>query len=89
MGLNRLWVFLAVALPVVASLLASMSTVDLTYHLRAGAEILSTRAVPSVDTWTFTAAGHPWVDQQWGAQAVFASQSDSPAGPGSRSCARL
>ena len=72
MGLNRLWVFLAVALPVVASLLASMSTVDLAYHLRAGAEILSTRAVPAVDTWTFTAAGQPWVDQQWGAQAVFA-----------------
>jgi hypothetical protein len=72
MGLNRLWVFLAVALPVVASLLASMSTVDLAYHLRAGAEILSTRSIPSVDTWTFTAAGQPWVDQQWGAQAVFA-----------------
>ena len=72
MGLNRLWVFLAVALPVVAALLASMSTVDLAYHLRAGAEILATRAVPSVDTWTFTAAGLPWVDQQWGAQAVFA-----------------
>jgi hypothetical protein len=72
MGPNRLWVFLAVALPVVASLLASMSTVDLAYQLRAGAEILSTRRVPSVDTWTFTAAGLPWVDQQWGAQAVFA-----------------
>jgi hypothetical protein len=72
MGLNRLWVFLAVALPVAASLLASMSTVDLAYHLRAGAEILSMRAVPTVDTWTFTAAGQPWVDQQWGAQALFA-----------------
>ena len=72
MALSRLWVFLAVALPVVAALLATMSTVDLAYHLRAGGEILSTRAVPSVDTWTFTAAGLPWVDQQWGAQVVFA-----------------
>ena len=72
MGLNRFWVFLAIALPALAALLATMSTVDLTYHLRAGNEILSTRAVPAVDTWTFTAAGQPWVDQQWGAQLVLA-----------------
>jgi hypothetical protein len=72
MGLNRLWVFLAIVLPAVAALLATMSTVDLTYHLRAGSEILANRAVPAVDTWTFTAAGQPWVDQQWGAQLVFA-----------------
>jgi hypothetical protein len=72
MSLDRLWVFLAVALPAFAALLATMSTVDLTYHLRAGSEILANRAVPAVDTWTFTAAGIPWVDQQWGAQLVFA-----------------
>ena len=72
MPLNRLWIFLAVGLPALASLLASMSTVDLAYHLRAGNEILATGAIPTVDTWTFTAAGLPWVDQQWGAQIVFA-----------------
>lgn len=72
MRLTRLWVFLATALPVFASLLATMSTVDLAYHLRAGGEILSARAIPTVDTWTFTAAGLPWVDQQWGAQVVLA-----------------
>lgn len=73
MSISRLWLFLAVALPMLASLLASMSTVDLTYQLRAGAEILATRAIPSTDTWTFTAAGQPWVDQQWGAQVVLAT----------------
>jgi len=72
-SLSRLWLFLAVALPVLASLLASMSTVDLTYQLRAGAEIIATRSVPSSDSWTFTAAGQPWVDQQWGAQVVLAA----------------
>jgi hypothetical protein len=71
-SLARLWLFLAVALPVLAALLAPMSSVDLTYHLRAGAEILATRSVPSVDTWTYTAAGQPWVDQQWGSQVVLA-----------------
>ena len=71
MSLNRLWQFLSVALPVLAAVLAPMSAIDLAYHLRAGGEILDTGAIPTVDTWTFTAAGLPWVDQQWGAQAVL------------------
>lgn len=73
MSLNRLWLFLAVALPVLAAVIAPMSTVDLTYQLRAGAEIIATGAVPVVDTWTFTAAGLPWVDQQWGSQVVLSA----------------
>jgi hypothetical protein len=69
--MSRLWLFLAVALPVLAATLAPMSSVDLTYQLRAGDEIIDARAIPTVDTWTFTAAGVPWVDQQWGAQVVL------------------
>lgn len=71
MTLSRLWLFLAVALPVLASLAATMSTVDLTYHLRAGREIVETGTIPTVDTWTFTVSGQPWFDQQWGAQALL------------------
>jgi hypothetical protein len=69
--LSRLWAFLAIALPTLAALIAPLQTVDLTYHLRAGAEILDSRAIPSADTWTFTAARLPWTDQQWGAQAIL------------------
>ncbi len=72
MTLSRLWAFLAVALPTLAALIAPLQSVDLAYHLRAGAEILDTRAIPAVDSWTFTAAGLPWTDQQWGAQVVLA-----------------
>lgn len=71
MSLRALWSFLAIALPVLAALLAPMSTVDLTYQLRAGAEILATGAIPARDTWTFTIAGTPWFDQQWGAQLIL------------------
>ncbi len=71
MSLRALWAFLAVALPVLASLLAPLSTVDLAYQLRAGADILATGGIPTVDTWTFTMAGAPWVDQQWGAQVIL------------------
>lgn len=71
MSLRALWSFLAVALPALASLLAPLSTVDLAYQLRAGAEILATGRIPTVDTWTFTMAGQPWIDQQWGAQVIL------------------
>ena len=71
MSLRHLWAFLAVALPVLASLVASLPATDLAYHLRAGSEILSTGAIPSVDSWTFTANGQPWFDQQWGAQVFL------------------
>ncbi|MFL5723867.1 MAG: hypothetical protein ACJ78H_10815 [Chloroflexota bacterium] len=71
MSLRALWWFLAISLPVLASLIAKISTVDLAYQLRAGAEILATGRIPTTDTWTFTMAGQPWVDQQWAAQVIL------------------
>ena len=73
MSLPRLWAFLAVALPALGALIASLPSVDLAYHLRAGGEILATGTIPSVDNWTFTATGTPWTDQQWGAQVILAA----------------
>ena len=71
--LPQLWVALAILLPVLGALLAGISTVDLAYHLRAGGIVLDTRRLPSPDTFTFTAGGLAWLDQQWGAQALFAA----------------
>lgn len=71
MSLRALWWFLAIALPVLASLIAKISTVDLAYQLRAGSEILANGRIPTTDTWTFTMAGQPWVDQQWAAQIIL------------------
>ena len=70
--LAELWTFLAIALPVLGSLIATLSAVDLAYQLRAGAEILGGSGIPAVDSWTFTAAGSAWFDQQWGAQVILA-----------------
>jgi len=71
--LGQLWTFLGIFLPALAALLVPMPSVDLTYHLRAGAAILAGAGIPDVDTWTFTVAGTPWLDQQWGAQVVLAA----------------
>jgi hypothetical protein len=71
MSRSTLWRVLAVTLPVLGALVAPLPAVDLAYQLRAGGEILDTGAIPSLDTWTFTAAGAPWLDQQWGAQVLL------------------
>jgi hypothetical protein len=71
-SLARLWAFLAVGLPVLAALIANLSSVDLAYHLRAGEIALDTGRIPTADTFTFTASGAAWVNQQWGAQVLLA-----------------
>lgn len=67
----QLWAFLAVALPVVAALGASLSTIDLAYNVRAGQIMLDTGSVLRTDPFSFTSAGLPWLNQQWGAQLLF------------------
>jgi hypothetical protein len=73
LSIAQLWTFLGVALPTLAALLAPMPSVDLAYQLRAGAGILAGNGIPAIDTWTFTIAGAPWLDQQWGAQVLLAA----------------
>jgi hypothetical protein len=42
-------------------------------HLATGRLILESGSVPSVDSYTFTSAGSPWVVQSWLASVVYAS----------------
>lgn len=69
--LAEVWALAAVLLPTAIAGAAPLSSVDLTYHLRIGQLILRQGAIPRTDPLTFTAAGMPWVDQQWGAQLVL------------------
>jgi hypothetical protein len=69
--LPGLWAFLAVALPTVAGLEATIATNDLAYQIRTGTLMLHTHHLLRADTFTFTAFGRPWLDQQWGAQLLF------------------
>ncbi len=73
LGLDRLWLFLALALPALASLIVPLPAVDLAYQVRAGEMILTTGRIPAIDTFTFTVAGAPWTDQQWLAQVLLAA----------------
>ncbi len=71
LSLDRLWLVIAIGLPVLVALLVPMPAVDLAYQVRAGDEILRTATLPGVDTWTFTVAGTTWTDQQWLAQVLL------------------
>jgi hypothetical protein len=69
---DRVWVVLAIGLPVVGVLFGVMGTVDLAYHVRAGQFMLDSHRLIRTDSWTFSARGMPWLDQQWLAQITFA-----------------
>jgi hypothetical protein len=69
-SLGEVWAVLAVGLAV-ALTEGSLRTVDLAYNLRAGEIMLHTHHLIRTDTFTFTAQGHPWTDQQWLAQLLF------------------
>lgn len=66
-----MWVALAVGLPALVVALSPLSTVDLAYGIRTGQLVLGGAGIPRVDAFTFTAAGLPWVDQQWLAHVIF------------------
>jgi hypothetical protein len=72
LSLSDVWLVTAVLLPVVAALEASLSSVDLAYHIRAGNDMLNTHSLIRTDTYTFTASGRSWVDPQWLSQLLFA-----------------
>ena len=72
LGLRVLWAGIAILLPALLISVAPIPTVDLAYGIRAGNLILDGSGIPRLDTFTFTAAGLPWIDQQWLAQAIFA-----------------
>ena len=63
---DRLWTLLAVLLPVLGATIAPMSAVDLAYQVRAGDLMRASGTVLRTDPFTFTAAGQPWLNQQWG-----------------------
>jgi hypothetical protein len=70
LSLDRIWALIAIAIPAAGGLAIKMSTVDLAYHLRLGDQILH-GTFPRVDSFTFSASGLPWIDQQWGAQVLM------------------
>src|SRR5713226_4368093 len=70
--LDRVWALLALTVPFIAAAASRMATIDLAYQVRLGDLMIDAHHLVRTDTFTFTAAGRAWLDQQWGAQVLFA-----------------
>jgi hypothetical protein len=60
-------VMLSVALAVltVLTVRGRFDDPDLWWHLKIGQIIWNTHSIPNADTFSFTAAGHPWIAHEW------------------------
>lgn len=68
---GQLFMLLAIMLPATASMLAPVFSGDVAYQIRTGQLIVEAGAILSGDPFTFTVAGQPWLNQQWGASLVL------------------
>jgi hypothetical protein len=80
--MDHVWMLAVVLVSAAVGLTTRLGTTDLAYHIRAGASMLAGGHLPGVDAYTFTVAGTPWLDQQWGAQVVMAFAYRSAGWPG-------
>jgi hypothetical protein len=51
----------------------NIADTDLWWHLRNGRDILVHRRLPSIDTFSFTADGSPWIDHSWLSEVAYYS----------------
>jgi hypothetical protein len=65
------WAAIAVLVPTIVTFLTPTLAIDLAYQIRAGELMLDSHRVLSTDPFTFTMAGQPWLNQQWGAQVLL------------------
>lgn len=52
--------------------LSAQADADLWWHILSGRSILADRALPTVDSWSYTFAGAPWTNHEWLADVVLA-----------------
>jgi hypothetical protein len=66
-----IWAWLCWLLPGAAVLLALLPVGDLAYLVRAGQVMDRTHVLLRTDVFTFSMAGQPWLNQQWGSEIVL------------------
>jgi hypothetical protein len=71
LGIEKLWLLLPVFLLVYKSFIFPLPPLDFWWHLKMGEVIATTRSIPTVDSFSFTAAGQPFVVQNWLAELIY------------------
>ena len=77
---GRRWFATPAALPLLAALAVSLPLLldveadpDLWWHIRTGEMILELGGLPDADPFSFTAAGAPWTNHEWGSDVLLAA----------------
>jgi hypothetical protein len=69
--IERVWVLLPVFLLVYKSFIFPLPPLDFWWHLKMGQVISTTQSIPHIDDFSFTAAGRPFVLQNWFGELIY------------------
>jgi len=69
--IEHLWLAVPIALTAGFGFLLKLRLVDFWWHLKAGEIILTTRTIPKTDLFSFTAAGQPFILQNWLVEVLY------------------
>src|SRR6185295_20146881 len=69
--IDHLWLAVPVALTTGFGFLLKLRLVDFWWHLKAGEIIVTTRSIPKTDLFSFTAAGHQFILQNWLVEVIY------------------
>ena len=70
-GIEHLWFGLPVFILLWKTFLFPLPLLDFWWHLKTGQVIATTGSIPRVDLFSFTAAGKPFVSQNWLAELLY------------------
>ena len=69
--IDHLWLAVPIAITTGFGFLLKLRLVDFWWHLKAGEIIVVTRSIPRTDLFSFTAAGHPFILQNWLVEVIY------------------
>ncbi len=69
--MRRLLAIIGLLLSTFILFLHPVNSGDFFHHIATGRDIILTGSLPRVDTWTFTAAGKPWIAHSWGSGVLY------------------
>jgi hypothetical protein len=69
--IEHIWLSIPILLVAGFGFLLKVRLIDFWWHLKAGEIIVNTRSIPNTDLFSFTAAGQPFILQNWLAEVIY------------------
>ena len=69
--IEHIWISIPILLVIGFGFLLKVRLIDFWWHLKAGEIIVNTRSIPKTDLFSFTAAGQPFILQNWLVEVIY------------------